>query len=302
MAREKKSGLGGGLNALFQSDTAEIVSSVTEPQKGEKTVFEVSINSVEPGDGQPRKTFDKDKIEQLAESVKEHGIIQPIIVNKKGRVYKIIAGERRWRAARVAGLKKVPVIEKEVTDRQILEMALIENIQREDLNPIEEAEAYSRLISEYKMTQEELAKVVSKSRSAVANTMRLLGLSEKVREMLISGELSEGHARCLLSVTDAKMQEQAAKAIVESGYNVRKAENFVKLLKKKEEQEKNNSEKEDNITDEYKIAVNDVQNKLKVALGTKVKLADNGGKGKIVIEYYSADERERLIGLLTKKK
>ena len=181
MAKEKKSGLGGGLNALFSADSVAAVTTAPAQNEGGNSVFEVNINSVEPGDGQPRKSFDKEKIEQLAESIKEHGIIQPIIVSKSGKSYKIIAGERRWRAARVAGLKKVPVIEKEVTDRQILEMALIENIQREDLNPIEEAEAYSRLLSEYNMTQEELSKVVSKSRSAVANTMRILGLSKNVR-------------------------------------------------------------------------------------------------------------------------
>jgi ParB family chromosome partitioning protein len=191
------------------------------------------------------------------------------------------------------------VIEKEVTDRQILEMALIENIQREDLNPIEEAEAYSRLISEYKMTQEELSKVVSKSRSAVANTMRLLGLSKSVRAMVISGELSEGHARCLLAIEEAEKQAEAAKIIIDNGYNVRQTENFIKQLKKKAEQGEK-EEKDANISDSFKIAVEDVQNRLKSSLGTKVKLVDKGGKGKIVIDYFSAEERERLIKYLTK--
>ncbi len=300
MAKAKKSGLGGGLNALFSQDSVAAVTTAPVQNEGVNAVFEVNINSVEPGDGQPRKSFDKEKIEQLAESIKEHGIIQPIIVSKSGNSYKIIAGERRWRAARVAGLKKVPVIEKEVTDRQILEMALIENIQREDLNPIEEAEAYSRLVSEYNMTQEELSKVVSKSRSAVANTMRLLGLSKNVRVMVISGELSEGHARCLLSVEDAEKQLQAAKIIIENGYNVRQTENFIKQLKKKSENAEKDEQKE-KISDSFKIAVEDVQNRLKSSLGTKVKLMDKGGKGKIVIDYYSAEERERLIKFLTKE-
>ncbi|MBO5417055.1 MAG: ParB/RepB/Spo0J family partition protein [Clostridia bacterium] len=300
MAKAKKSGLGGGLNALFSQDSVAAVTTAPVQNEGVNAVFEVNINSVEPGDGQPRKSFDKEKIEQLAESIKEHGIIQPIIVSKSGNSYKIIAGERRWRAARVAGLKKVPVIEKEVTDRQILEMALIENIQREDLNPIEEAEAYSRLVSEYNMTQEELSKVVSKSRSAVANTMRLLGLSKNVRAMVISGELSEGHARCLLSVEDAEKQLQAAKIIIENGYNVRQTENFIKQLKKKSENAEKDEQKE-KISDNFKIAVEDVQNRLKSSLGTKVKLMDKGGKGKIVIDYYSAEERERLIKFLTKE-
>ena len=277
MAKAKKSGLGGGLNALFSQDSVAAVTTAPVQNEGVNAVFEVNINSVEPGDGQPRKSFDKEKIEQLAESIKEHGIIQPIIVSKSGNSYKIIAGERRWRAARVAGLKKVPVIEKEVTDRQILEMALIENIQREDLNPIEEAEAYSRLVSEYNMTQEELSKVVSKSRSAVANTMRLLGLSKNVRAMVISGELSEGHARCLLSVEDAEKQLQAAKIIIENGYNVRQTENFIKQLKKKSENAEKDEQKE-KISDNFKIAVEDVQNRLKSSLGTKVKLMDKGGK------------------------
>ena len=300
MAKTKKSGLGGGLNALFSQDSVAAVTTAPVQNEGVNSVFEVNINSVEPGDGQPRKSFDKEKIEQLAESIKEHGIIQPIIVSKSGNSYKIIAGERRWRAARVAGLKKVPVIEKEVTDRQILEMALIENIQREDLNPIEEAEAYSRLVSEYNMTQEDLSKVVSKSRSAVANTMRLLGLSKNVRAMVISGELSEGHARCLLSVEDAEKQLQAAKSIIENGYNVRQTENFIKQLKKKSENAEKDEQKE-KISDSFKIAVEDVQNRLKSSLGTKVKLMDKGGKGKIVIDYYSAEERERLIKFLTKE-
>ena len=300
MAKTKKSGLGGGLNALFSQDSVAAVTTAPVQNEGVNSVFEVNINSVEPGDGQPRKSFDKEKIEQLAESIKEHGIIQPIIVSKSGNSYKIIAGERRWRAARVAGLKKVPVIKKEVTDRQILEMALIENIQREDLNPIEEAEAYSRLLSEYNMTQEELSKVVSKSRSAVANTMRLLGLSKNVRAMVISGELSEGHARCLLSVEDAEKQLQAAKIIIENGYNVRQTENFIKQLKKKSENAEKDEQKE-KISDSFKIAVEDVQNRLKSSLGTKVKLMDKGGKGKIVIDYYSAEERERLIKFLTKE-
>ena len=300
MAKTKKSGLGGGLNALFSQDSVAAVTTAPVQNEGVNSVFEVNINSVEPGDGQPRKSFDKEKIEQLAESIKEHGIIQPIIVSKSGNSYKIIAGERRWRAARVAGLKKVPVIEKEVTDRQILEMALIENIQREDLNPIEEAEAYSRLVSEYNMTQEDLSKVVSKSRSAVANTMRLLGLSKNVRAMVISGELSEGHARCLLSVEDAEKQLQAAKIIIENGYNVRQTENFIKQLKKKSENAEKDEQKE-KISDSFKIAVEEVQNRLKSSLGTKVKLMDKGGKGKIVIDYYSAEERERLIKFLTKE-
>jgi len=297
MAKEKKSGLGGGINALFQTNTAEEYE-----EKIGRAVIEININDVEPGDSQPRKSFDKEKIEQLAESIKEHGIIQPIIVSKSGKIYKIIAGERRWRAARLAGLKLIPAIEKSASDKEILEMALIENIQREDLNPIEEAEAYSRLITEYNMTQEKLAQAVSKSRSAVANTMRLLALNENIRKLVVSGEISEGHARCLLSIDNKELQEKAAKIIIENGYNVRQTEKFIKQFKAKSEKiDENTSSEEDNFSDSYKIAINEVQNKLKSALGTKVKLIEKEGKGKIVIDYFSEDERERLIRYLTKE-
>lgn len=296
MAKEKKTGLGGGLNALFQTSNLDIPD-----ERAENAVLELNINDIEPGDGQPRKSFDKEKIEQLAASIQEHGLIQPIIVSKSGKIYKIIAGERRWRAARLAGLKKIPAIEKSVSNRQILEMALIENIQREDLNPIEEAEAYSRLMSEYNMTQEGLAQVVSKSRSAVANTMRLLGLCEKVRALVISGELSEGHARCLLTLEDAGKQEKAAHIIIENKYSVRETEKFVKNFDKFQEK-MDKSGKQEDFSDAHSLAVKEIQNKLKSALGTKVSLVDREGKGKIVIDYFSAEERERLIQYLMKDK
>lgn len=295
MAKEKKTGLGGGLDALFQTAERNQLDGGEMP---ENAVLELNINDIEPGDGQPRKAFDKEKIAQLADSIREHGVIQPIIVSKTGRVYKIIAGERRWRAARLAGLKKIPAIEKSVTNQQILEMALIENIQREDLNPIEEAEAYNRLISEYQMTQEKLAQVVSKSRSAIANTLRLLGLCEKVRGHVISGELSEGHARCLLAVRDEKQQEEAADTVIRKKLSVRETERLVKNLSEKKERKEDKTE---SFSDEHALAVNEIQNQLKSALGTKVILQDRDGKGKIVIDYFSAEERERLIAYLTKK-
>ena len=194
--KAKKGGLGQGLGALI-STAAETDNGVEEAQSGVK---EVKISEIEPDSGQPRKNFDKEKIEALAESIKEHGLIQPIIVTKAEEGYKIIAGERRWRAARVAGLKTVPVIEREATPREIMELALIENIQREDLNPIEEAEAYEKLMTEYHITQEKLSSIVSKSRPAIANSLRLLNCDKPIRQMLIDGQLTAGHARAILAL------------------------------------------------------------------------------------------------------
>jgi len=284
MAKEKKGGLGGGMDSLFSNNS--VMST------GQK-ILEVSINDIEPNENQPRQTFDQEKIEILAQSIKDHGIIQPIIVKKEGSVYKIIAGERRYRAARVAGLKKVPIVEKDVTDREIMEMALIENIQREDLNPIEEADAYSKLIKEYELTQEKVAEIVGRSRSAVTNTLRLLNFNGEIRSFLISGALSAGHARALLSL-DSSDQLNAAKTIIDNQYSVRQAEELVKkIILKKNKVEKD--EEKENINTKSQCDTKFMQNQLKNVLGTKVKLEDKGGKGKIVIEYFSADERERLF-------
>lgn len=294
MAKPKKSALGGGVNALFQN------KAVVEEVKKEvsNAVILLNITDIEPGEGQPRKNFDKEKIQQLADSIKEHGLIQPIVVSKEGSTYRIIAGERRWRAARVAGLKEIPAIEKDVSRREVLELALIENIQREDLNPIEEAEAYQRLIDEYKLTQEKLSEVVGKSRPFITNKMRLLLLDKDIRLMIIKGDLSEGHGRTLLGLTDKNNQITAAKAIVENGLSVRQTEDLVKKLNNP----KQKGENEDNSADTTFVEVRKIQNDLKNALGTKVKLVDNNGKGKIVIDYFSADERERLIQYLIEKK
>lgn len=294
MAKPKKTALGGGVNALFQNKTVieEVKKEVSD------SVILINITDIEPGEGQPRKNFDKDKIQQLADSIKEHGIIQPIVVSKEGSVYRIIAGERRWRAARVAGLKQIPAIEKTVSRKEVLELALIENIQREDLNPIEEAEAYQRLIDEYKLTQENLSMVVGKSRPFITNKMRLLVLEKEIRMMIIKGDLSEGHGRTLLSLNDKENQLVAAKLIVENGYSVRQTEELVKKLNNPKKADEN----EQTEVDTSFIEIKKIQNDLKNALGTKVKLVDNKGKGKIVIDYFSADERERLIQYLIDKK
>lgn len=300
----KKKGLGGlgkGLGALISENTniENINNNDNEVKNG---VLEIDINKIEPGKGQPRKNFNKEKIETLAESIKEHGIIQPLIVNKENGIYYIIAGERRWRAAKVAGIKKIPVIEKSATSKEIMELAIIENVQREDLNPVEEAEAYERLMKEYEMTQEQVSSMVGKSRSAVANTLRLLNLSKKIRKSLISGEISAGQARPILAIEKAADQDKVAEYIILKDLSARQAEEYVKkYISKQKKAEENIEEEEENLLESInKQEIKYVQDKLRNSLGTKVLLNDNKGRGKITIEYYSKDERERLIEFLTK--
>ncbi len=286
----KKPALGKGLGALIENRIEENQSSV----------IEVEINQVEPGPGQPRKNFDKEKIDALAESIKEHGIIQPLIVTREENRYYIIAGERRWRAAKAAGFKTIPVIERNATTKEVLELALVENIQREDLNPIEEAEAYAKLLQDYSMTQEQVAAMVGKSRSAIANMLRLLHFSEKVKNLLISGELTTGQARPILALESMQEQDSAAEYVLKSGLNARQAEQYVKKLTEKSKQKIQSEEKD--ISEQIKQQeVRFVQDRLRTSLGTKVILNDHNGRGKITIEYYSKDERERLIEFLTKK-
>ncbi|MBP5631456.1 MAG: ParB/RepB/Spo0J family partition protein [Clostridia bacterium] len=289
MAATKRSALGKGLSALIEENT--ITSGVEE----------IDIMKVEPSGDQPRKRFDKEKLDDLADSIKQHGLIQPIIVRQEGNIYRIVAGERRWRAARIAGLNKIPVIVRAVTDRELHEIALIENIQREDLNPIEEAEAYRKLVVEYNLTQEELAGIVgNKSRSEIANRMRLLNLEQSVKDMIIDGAITPGQARPLLSLP-MDIQAAVAKTIVEKGLNARQVEDVVKKLtsgaaSKAKESNQTVIETVSNEATSRDIEI--MQGRLRSALGTKVKLADNKGRGKIVIEYYSADERERLLDYL----
>ncbi|MBS5570186.1 MAG: ParB/RepB/Spo0J family partition protein [Clostridiales bacterium] len=286
----KKPALGKGLGALIENRIEE----------NQNSVIEVEINQVEPGPGQPRKNFDKEKIDALAESIKEHGIIQPLIVTREENRYYIIAGERRWRAAKAAGFKTIPVIERNATTKEVLELALVENIQREDLNPIEEAEAYAKLLQDYSMTQEQVAAMVGKSRSAIANMLRLLHFSEKVKNLLISGELTTGQARPILALESMQEQDSAAEYILKSGLNARQAEQYVKKLTEKSKQKIQSEEKD--ISEQIKQQeVRFVQDRLRTSLGTKVILNDHNGRGKITIEYYSKDERERLIEFLTKK-
>lgn len=283
-----KKGLGKGLGALIATDN--------EDSNENLGVRELKINDIEPNINQPRKYFNDEKLLELADSIKQHGVVQPIIVRKENDTYKIVAGERRWRAARLAGINTVPVIIKELTNKQIMEIAIIENIQREDLNPIEEAEAYERLLVEYNMTQEEVSNVVGKSRSAVANSIRLNSLSETIKAYLVQGDLTSGHARALLSLEIEENRQKIAEEIIERKLNVRETENLVKqFLNNNEKKKVTNSEKE-----EDKIELIEIENKLKEILGTKVKLTNNNNKGKIMIEYYSKDELDRLLEIFNK--
>jgi len=272
-----KKGLGKGLGALIESAGNEGAG-----------VLELKINDIEPNLDQPRKHFDDEKLAQLSESIKQHGVVQPIIVSKENNVYRIVAGERRWRAARLAGLATVPVIEKSLSSRQVMEIALIENLQREDLNPIEEAEAFERLIKEYNMTQEDIAKTVGRSRSSIANSVRLLHLCSDVKELVISGILSSGHARALIVLEDDQQQKKLAQEIIDKNLNVRETENLVKKFTDK---------KEKKIVREENVEIKRLEDKLKEFFGTKVKLVYNNNKGKIMIEYYSHDELDRLLEL-----
>lgn len=282
----QKGGLGKGLGALLSSEGI--------PESDKDSVVNLKINDISPNVDQPRKAFDQVKLNELAESIKTNGIIMPIIVRKEGTGYKIVAGERRWRAARISGLAVIPAIVRDLTDLQVMEQALIENIQRQDLNPIEESNALERLIKEHHLTQEKLSTVVGKSRPAIANSLRLLNLPEQIQDFVIQDDLSAGHARALLSLSSEQLQMQAANTIIEKQYSVREAEKLVKQMMspKKEKQ------KDDPL---YTTSVKDFEQKLVKLLGTKVKLKDKNKKGSIVIEYYSYEDLDRIFDLLTKK-
>ena len=305
----RKSGLGKGLDSLIppsksvnksgekvkeeqpvSQETAKKSEKKPDAESGE---LKLKISLVEPNREQPRKQFDEDSLVELSESIKQYGILQPLIVSNKGDYYEIIAGERRWRAAKLAGLKEVPVIIKEYNDREVVEISLIENIQRENLNPIEEAQAYKRLMDEFHLKQDEIAERVSKSRTAVTNSMRLLKLAPKVQEMLVDEMLSAGHARTILGIEDPDMQILVANRVFDEKLSVRETEKLVKtMLNPKQKKEPVPSTAED-------TAYEQLEEKLKGWLGTKVSIArKKNNKGKIEIEYYSQEELERLIDLL----
>lgn len=282
-------GLGKGLDSMIppMKEKVELKENVSH-----ETL--ISINEIEPNRLQPRKNFDEDSLHELAESIKQYGIIQPLVVQRKGKIYEIIAGERRWRAARMAGLKKVPVIIKDYTDQEVVEISIIENIQREDLNPIEEALAYQRLISEFNLKQDEVAERVSKSRVAVTNSMRLLKLSQKVQEMLIEDIISAGHARALIPIENEELQVNTAMKILDEHLSVRETEKLVKKLLTEKPIQKNKEEKKEND-----FIYKDLEERMKSIIGTKVSIdRKSSGKGKILIEYYSEEDLERITDLL----
>ncbi|MBR5137727.1 MAG: ParB/RepB/Spo0J family partition protein [Clostridia bacterium] len=291
--RDPRRSLGRGLDALIPTNVESAVEAEILPAKKapeyKDGVIELDIDKVMSNKAQPRKFFDDNKIVELAESIKEHGVIQPIIVKKNGDNWMIIAGERRWRASRVAGLKKIPAIIKDYSERELMEVSLIENIQREDLNPIEEAEAYEKLIEEYNFTQENLGKSVGKDRSTITNSLRLLKSSEEVREKLITGELSTGHARAILGLQDKSKEPELLKAILGAHLSVRETEKLVKKYNTVEETPAP-------VVDEQETAaIADLQDRMIKLLGTKVSLSSNKGKGKVVIEFYSNEDLDRIL-------
>lgn len=301
MAARKK-GLGKGLDSLIPDNKSGKINQMetvlktlensdvqVESKSGEQMI---NINKVEPNRNQPRKKFEEDALMELSDSIKQFGVLQPLLVKKKKDYYEIIAGERRWRAAKMAGVKEIPVIIKDYTEQEIIEIGLIENIQRENLNPIEEAAAYKRLLEEFNLKQDEVAERVSKSRTAVTNSMRLLKLCEKVQQMVIDDMISTGHARALLAIEDADAQYELAVKIFDEKLSVRDVEKLVKDIK---------NPKQPKVKKEIKneFLYNDLADKMKDVMGTKVNIAAKGnGKGKIEIEYYSDDELERMFDMI----
>lgn len=283
----KKSGLGRGLNAILSDKYDRQDMEFADNSQ----IIELKIVDVEPNKDQPRKDFDKEKLDELADSISKHGVIQPIIVTKKDGIYQIVAGERRWRASKQAGLSKIPAIIRNYDETKIMEVALIENLQREDLNPIEEALGYKSLIETFSLTQDRISERVGKSRSAIANSLRLLNLPEKVRALLEKGEISVGHAKVILSLTNKNEQIQIAELIAEKKLSVRETEN---LIKSKGKEKKPNAK----ISSEVKLAIKDMENAFSKYLGTKVRIKESNGKGKIEISYYSHDEFERITEML----
>lgn len=285
-----KKGLGKGLDIMIPEKLVENVEPKIDNVSRETLI---RISEIEPNRSQPRKRFDEDSLQELADSIKQFGVIQPLILQKKDKHYEIIAGERRWRAARIAGLKEVPAIIKDYTPQEIIEIALIENIQREDLNPIEEAQTFQRLIRDFNLKQDEVADRVSKSRAAVTNSMRLLKLDDKVQQMLIDDMLSSGHARALLAIEDKKQQYLIACKIFDEKLSVRETEKLVKKIIS------DRPLKETAATIDDSFIYKDLENKIRTIIGSKVLIhKKNKNKGSIEIEYYSEEELERIVELI----
>lgn len=293
-----KHALGKGLDSLIANKVG--TAPLAENKKSEEKPAEVKvkISKVEPNREQPRKNFDEDALLELAESIKQFGVLQPLLVQDRKDYYEIIAGERRWRAAKIAGLKEVPVIIKKLTEQEMVEISLIENIQRENLNPIEEALAYKRLLNEFNLKQDEVAERVSKSRTAVTNSMRLLKLNEKVQQMVIDDILTTGHARALLGIEDQEKQYVVAQQIFDEKLSVRETEKLVKKIQKEKDLPE---KKKEELDEQVALAYHDVEEKMKLILGTKVNIrAKDDKKGKIEIEYYSMDEFNRIFEMMQK--
>jgi len=312
MAKAKR-GLGKGLGAFFGEEVVQEVAKDQENEKKEITSdkeekasveeketenengeFFVKISRIEPNREQPRKDFAEEQLQELADSIRQYGVLQPLLVQKKGDLYEIIAGERRWRAAKLAGLKELPVVVREYGKQQAMEIALIENVQREDLNPIEEAIAYQRLMQEFQLKQEEIAERVSKNRSTITNSMRLLNLASEIQQMLIDGLISSGHARALLAISDLEQQLALAERIIREHLSVREVEKAVKALGKAPKEKK--KEKEDEALE---LIFKNLEERMKTVVGTKVNInRKDRSKGKIEIEYYSEAELERIVELI----
>ena len=291
-----KKGLGKGLDSMIPPNALSKPKSalMNEQNKVVNGVESISINKVEPNKNQPRKNFNEDALVELSESIKQHGIVQPLIVAKKDNYYEIIAGERRWRAAKLAGLKEVPIVIKDYSPQEIMEIALIENIQREDLNPIEEARAYQNLIKEYSLKQDDVAEKVSKSRTTITNALRLLKLDERVQDMLVQELVSSGHARALLAIPDKETQYELATKILDEKLSVRETEKLVKNYNKPKPKAK------ETVALENDFVYTDLEEKIRQKVGTKVIInRKSNDKGKIEIDYYSIEELERIVGYFT---
>ncbi len=298
MATVRKTGLGKGLGALFAAEVPEKIEKIEEKEEKQKIeekkeeklegkVLNLKINEVEPNKNQPRKSFNDESLEELAESIKQYGLIQPIIVTKEEGYYAIVAGERRWRACKKAGMKEIPAIVRENDERKNKEIALIENIQREDLNPIDKAMGIKCLMEDYNLTQADVAQILGKSRSSITNSIRILNLDQRVLDMVRAGKLSEGHCRALLAIPDGNRQYDMALRFLETGASVREVEKKTQLTKKIKKKDQ-----------QYEAIYRDVEDSFKNFFGTKVKLDAGVKKGKIVIEYKSNDDLERILELI----
>ncbi|MDF2503235.1 ParB/RepB/Spo0J family partition protein [Clostridium sp.] len=281
----KKGGLGKGLGALINQNILE--------ENDEGSINSIPINLIRPNNDQPRKNFDNEKIIMLAQSIKEHGIIQPLVLKKENNFYIIVAGERRWRAAKSIGLKEIPAVIMELSNKDLLEISLIENIQREDLNPIEEGLAYKKLIEDFNITQDELGKKVGKSRTVITNCIRLLNLDKRVQEYLKDAVISEGHARTILSIDNNDLQYEISQKVIDEGLSVRETEKLIRNLRNDSitHNKNNNDEKLNGY-------INDIRNRLEDIFGTKVNLKNKNNKGKIEIEYYSNEDLQRILDIL----